>query len=186
MKRLFFSLLSVMLFAFAQAQSVESGNTPQTDSDKTVTTAATESYSDYHVGWSDKAEILSFRFGGGPKNGGYFTMGYDWGFGDISIFDLYIGYGLHKRVFFGDSFLIQGKIWPYLGFSMISYEGETESEYDFIYGASAQLEAGLKMYTTKKGNDLYLTVGYDITAPEFDTDGMIDNGTWQLGVTMKF
>lgn len=183
MKRLVFSLLSVMLFAFAQAQvsnsvdGASAGNTTAVKGDAAV---------DYFVGWSDEAEVFSLRMGGDLKNGklGYFTCGVDVGTGDVSFGNCFFGYGIKKRYYMNDSFLIQAAVWPYAGFSSVTVG--TEDEYDFLYGISAQIEAGIKIFTSKKGNDFYLTIGYNMAAPEFKMENVVENGTWQIGVTMRF
>lgn len=182
MKRLVFSLLSVMLFAFAQAQvsnSVDGANAGN------ATVAKGDWGVDHFVGWSDETEVFSYRMGG-QGSLGYLTSGMDFGFGDVSLVNGYLGYGIKKRFYMNDVFLIQAAVWPYAGFSMITVDDESESEYDFLYGISAQIEAGIKIFTTKKGNDLYLTIGYNITAPEFETENVVENGTWQIGVTRRF
>jgi hypothetical protein len=181
MKKLVFSLLSVMVFAFAQAQvsnSVDGANAGN------ATVAKGDGGADYFVGWSDEAEVFSFRVGSQNSGSlGYFTLGMDFGFGDVSLYNYYLGYGIKKRYYMNDAFLIQAAVWPYAGLSSVTVDNE--SEYDFLYGISAQIEAGIKIFTTKKGNDFYLTIGYDMAAPEFETENVVENGTWQLGVTMR-
>lgn len=53
----------------------------------------------------------------------------------------------------------------------------------FTYGANVSICAGLKLWNTKKGNSTFVTVGYYMTAPEFKTDNMGDNGSWGIGFT---
>lgn len=170
-KSLFLVMLSIMSFVGLQAQEkvAVDGNT------KSYTTA-----SDYYVGWNGNSEILSLNLGGDPGKYGYFTFGMNYGFGDFSVYEGYIGFGLQKRYFIDNTFLIQAKLFPYIGY------GSYEEESDFLWGAIAQFDLGLKLFTTKKGNDCYVTVGYMISAPELETEGMFDNGSWRLGLTMAF
>lgn len=185
MKKLVLSIVSLMLLTFAQAQSVESGNTQISKSAKD--TAGKKSYMDFLFGWSDNANAFSFKVGGGVENGGYFNIEYVASIGEqVSVSNFYLGYGLQKSFLKSDSFLIYAKIWPYIGYTDVEYDYGSESEMDFTYGASAQLEAGTKIYTFKDKTLLYLTVGYDIIAPEFETEGIFENGTWRAGVTVRF
>ena len=95
-----------------------------------------------------------------------------------------MGYGAKHRVAF-EPFLLQVKMFPYIGLAMSSYyEGKDQKEsYDFTYGVSANASLGLKIFRTGKGNDLYITAGYYIDAPKFETKDMIENGAWGFGVT---
>ena len=93
-----------------------------------------------------------------------------------------------------DSFLIQGMIYPYVGYSSISYEvesytdkgykkTETKDDSEIAWGAAANLSIGLKLWDTQKGNSTFLTLGYYISAPELETKNMFDNGSWGIGFT---
>lgn len=95
------------------------------------------------------------------------------------------GYGAKQR-FVYDAFLFQIKAFPYIGLSMTDYyEGkESKSDYDFTYGAAGNVSVGLKAWTTSKGNDAFITLGYYIEAPKFKTEKMMKNGSWLFGLTI--
>lgn len=59
---------------------------------------------------------------------------------------------------------------------------DNESEFDFTYGATAEIGVGFKIFETKKGKDLFLNIGYKIFAGEFKTEGMFDNGFFKIGL----
>ena len=99
--------------------------------------------------------------------------------------------GLGKRYLLGNSFLLQGKLGVYGGY--MSYEVPTVNDKgkltkkdkdEFIYGAEANVAAGLKLWTTKKGTRGFITVGYYMSAPKFKTENMGDNGAWGFGITL--
>lgn len=188
-KSLLLLALGIMTFVGLQAQETATAD----ESKKSETAKSYTSVSDYYVGWSDKSEIFSFNFGGSFDKYSDFTLGFNFGFGDFSVYECYFGFGLQKRYFIDNAFLIQAKLYPYVGYGSYEYEtvnskGKkiTEDESEFLWGAMAQFDLGLKIFTTKKGNDCYVTVGYMICAPELETDGMFDNGSWRLGLTMAF
>lgn len=117
------------------------------------------------------------------------------GFGDLSSYSITLGFGLKKRVVINDFLLVQGKIGPYIGywgyeveeFDKLDRNGnpkyEKKNKWEITYGANASVSVGIKLWDTKKGNTTFLTVGYYISAPEFETKNMIDNGSWGLGFT---
>ncbi len=51
------------------------------------------------------------------------------------------------------------------------------------YGGMLDLSAGLKIYTTKKGKDIYVTGSYHVEAFEFKTEGAFKNGLWGVGIS---
>ena len=100
-----------------------------------------------------------------------------------------LGAGVRRKIVFGDNFLIQGKLYPYIG---LSYTGtpkntetrqEAEDKTKFTYGASADLSIGFKICNTAKGNSTFLHVGYVLMAGEFKTKGLFKNGAIMLGLT---
>lgn len=100
-----------------------------------------------------------------------------------------LGAGVRRKLVFGDNFLIQGKLYPYIG---LSYTGtpkntetgqEAEDKTKFTYGASADLSIGFKICNTAKGNSTFLHVGYAIIASEFETKGMFKGGCIMVGLT---
>ena len=80
-----------------------------------------------------------------------------------------------------DNFLLKGRLHPYLGIFRTDYGGESKEE--FTYGLSASIGIGVKVWTTKKGNSAFLTFGYQISAPEFETSKMFDNGKFGVGIS---
>lgn len=185
MKKLVLAFVSVMLFSFAQAQSLESASTLKTDS--TLNSSSKKMYVDYLGGWSDKTETFSLKFGIGSDNGAHFVLGIAGSnYAHFSTTNYHAGFGLQKSFIKSDYFLMKANIWPYIGWTTLEYDNEDKSETDFTYGASAQLEAGLRVYREKDGTDWFITVGYGITAPEFETKDIIENGSWLVGITARF
>lgn len=122
----------------------------------------------------------------------YTGVGFLLGTGDYSSYSTNFYLGVGKRYLIGKSILLQGKIGGYAGY--YSYE---QAEYDygknkttkkdkseFMYGAEANISAGLKLWTSKKGTSGFITVGYYMSAPKFKTDNMGDNGSWGIGITL--
>ncbi len=115
------------------------------------------------------------------------SMDFDWGkYSWGSTTQLSIGLGLVKRAIFGDSFLLQGRVMPYVGFLGTSFKDDSMSNKDdFAYGARAKADIGFQIYRTKKSNEgLFITFGYRIDAPEFETKNMFENGWWSIGLTV--
>ena len=121
----------------------------------------------------------------------YSGFGFTLGLGDYSsyLYNFYLGIG--KRYLIGKSILLQGKIGGYAGY--FSYEQPTyndkghvtkDTKGEFTYGAEANVAAGLKLWTSKKGTSGFVTVGYYMAAPKFKTDNMGDNGSWCIGITL--
>ena len=103
--------------------------------------------------------------------------------------DAYVaGVGLNKRFVFENIFLIQGRIYPYLGWIKSSnedyYSGDKKKNTDFTYGAAADINLGIRVYKQSDGTEYFVTGGYYIGAPEFETENMFDNGCWGIGVTI--
>lgn len=101
----------------------------------------------------------------------------------------WLGAGVRRKLVFGDNFLIQGKLYPYIGLSKsitpknIETGQEAKDETKFTYGASADISLGLKLYNTSKGNSTFLHVGYAIIASGFETKGMFKDGCIMVGLT---
>lgn len=104
---------------------------------------------------------------------------------EYSTITTYIGLGAKRRYIFGESFMINFHIAPYIGLSSYDYPGHmaTKSDSEFTYGATADLKAGFKLLETNKGNDIFLNLGYKIYAGEFKTEGMFKNGYFCIGIT---
>ena len=146
---------------------------------------------EFYGSWNKDSEILGLGLGVNSGKSGYVEMGFGYGLGDIDWFSMAFGFGLQHRII-GENFLLQIKAFPYIGinnFKEATYNSKTgkmseDDKLEFTYGAQARLEAGLKLYETKKKYRYFLTVGYGISAPEFETKNMFDNGDWYVGITM--
>lgn len=147
---------------------------------KTTTTTTTEqaatgsnkkykSITDYAVDLNFDSKIYGFSVGGDNVN---FQMA----FGE-DIYSATLGFGF-GGTHIGNGYLIKGRLYPYAGYG--SYGDDSE----FLYGAAANISLGVKVWTTKKGNSAYLTFGYQVIAPEFETSNMFDNGSWGVGLSI--
>ncbi len=114
--------------------------------------------------------LYGFNIGG---DHGHFGMA----FGD-DIFGMTYGYGFGNSFIFDDTFLIKGRLYPYLGLTSFG------DNFEFQYGAAANIDAGLRLWKTEKGSSGFITVGYGITAPKFKTSGMFENGGWVFGISI--
>lgn len=78
----------------------------------------------------------------------------------------WMGGGVRRKLVIADNFLIQGKLYPYIGLSQsntpknIEIGQEAEDKTEFTYGASADVSVGIKLWNTGKGNSTFLHVGY--------------------------
>lgn len=100
-----------------------------------------------------------------------------------------LGIGLTPR-YVAEPFIVGLNLFPYMG--MNSYDvvesvdkhnnPKYKNKIEFAYGAMLDLMAGFKLLTTKSGTDIYLTGSYNITAPEFKTEGAFKNGSWSVGL----
>lgn len=101
----------------------------------------------------------------------------------------WLGAGVRRKMVFDDNFLIQGKFYPYIGFSQsntpknIELNQEAEDKTKFTYGASADISLGLKLWNTSKGNSTFLHVGYAVIASEFETKELFKSGCIMVGLT---
>ena len=108
---------------------------------------------------------------------------------ETSLTMAWLGAGVRRKLVFGDNFLIQGKLYPYIGMtqSITSKDIETGQEAKdktkFTYGASADISLGLKLCNTSKGNSTFLHVGYAVIASENETKGMFKGGYIMVGLT---
>ena len=108
---------------------------------------------------------------------------------DTSASTAWMGAGIRRKLVFADNFLIQGKLYPYIGLSqsntpkIIEIGQEAKDKTEFTYGASADVSVGLKLWNTAKGNSTFLHVGYAIMASEFETKGMFKGGCIMVGLT---
>lgn len=147
---------------------------------------------DYFGSWDSDTKILGLGMGTNIGSLLYFEYGMNYclkPFLDSGSFKF--GLGLNKRLI-NENFLLQVKAFPYIGllfYDVETYNPETDTtsseiETDFTYGAQARLEAGVKLFETKKNNSVFVTLGYEITAPEFETKNMFDNGCFVFGITL--
>ena len=158
-----------------------SGLVKKSSAETTVTTenkqATTDSkykgLTDYAVSLNFDSKIYGFNIGGTKSHFGV-------AFGE-DIQSVVFGYGFGGASV-SDSFILKGKLYPYAGLS--SYDRENDSETEFYWGASANISAGVKLYETKKGDSVFLTFGYSVSAPELETTDMFKNGSWGVGITV--
>ncbi len=108
---------------------------------------------------------------------------------DTSAATGWLGAGVRRKLVLGDNFLIQGKIYPYIGLAQsitpknIEIGQEAEDKTEFTYGASADISLGLKLWNTSNGNSTFLHVGYAVMASEFETKGLFKGGCIMVGLT---
>ena len=122
--------------------------------------------------------------------GDFGTCGY--GMFSASLNDSNLGYalgiGVQKRVLLADNLvMLQGRLYPYAtyyNYEVINSKGNTDYKSKFSYGAEAALVGGLKLISTKKGTNHYLTVGYYMSAAEFKFDYIEKSGNWMIGWTI--
>ncbi|MBO7281057.1 MAG: hypothetical protein J6V00_07840 [Bacteroidaceae bacterium] len=143
--------------------------TVTTEQKPATTDSKYKSLTDYSVDLNFDSNIYGFSIGGANSHFGI-ALGED-------ISSVMFGYGFGGASV-SDSFILKGKLYPYVGLS--SYDSETE----FLWGAAANISIGVKVHTTKKGNSVFLTFGYGVSAPELETTDMFDNGSWGVGITV--
>ncbi len=129
---------------------------------------------DYGVGFqADMSEFLYLE---------WVTMSnLKFGNDDINTFISYFGFGAQHRYRFGESFIINFHLAPYIGLSSITYDHDDDTK--FAYGATADIKAAFKLFETKKGNDYFLNIGYKIYANEFKTKDILKYGYFNIGIT---
>ena len=139
---------------------------------------------------------MSFNVLLGPEGGGY-NVTADWGkrshfvfelagYNEFESMNLLLGYGLSK-VKTTDHFLFRAFAYPYIGYASwetVSYNkwGSKNYEYDegFSYGIAAGGDIGLRLSQRN-----FITIGYQLTAPEFEFGDLFDYGLFTLGWTFK-
>lgn len=101
----------------------------------------------------------------------------------------YLGPGVRRKYVFDNTFVIQGKVYPYIGLAYsstpknIETGQEAEEKTKITYGASADISVGIKLWNTSHGNSTFLHLGYAIIANEFKTKGIFKNGCIMAGLT---
>lgn len=131
-----------------------------------------EDITDYSVELDFDSKIYGIGIGSD-----HYSFGMSFGDGYYSGI-LGVGFG---DTYVKDNFLLKGRLHPYLGLLSTDYGGESKEE--FTYGLSASIGIGVKVWTTKKGNSAFLTFGYQVSAPEFETSKMFDNGKFGVGIS---
>lgn len=193
MKRLALLVCSLTMFlGQVCAQQLVSDDKNGTPTGVTVNTnesaapkANYESAVDIMYDYNSELKLHAIGFGGDHCKGGYFCFGSSFGGANgVDMFSLSFGYGLQKRHVFNDVFFLQGKLYPYIGYS--SVEIGDESENDFDYGLQGSVAVGLRLWKTPKGNSVFLTGGYSLSAPEFEFSDLTDNGSWGVGITIVY
>ena len=105
-------------------------------------------------------------------------------------FNSYLGVGLAPRYTVGP-LLLGVSLYPYVNmYSRYEQNGtgkngipKFDDKIKIGYGGALDIAAGLKVYTTKKGHDIYVTGSYHVDAFEFKTDGAFKNGLWGVGIS---
>ena len=121
----------------------------------------------------------------------YTGFGFVGGFGDFSSYQGNFYLGLGKRYLISKAFLVQAKVGGYIGYASHeepSYDSKgrmtKNDKSEFAYGAEANIAAGVKLWTTKKGTSGFITVGYYMCAPKFKFNNLGDSGSWGIGITL--
>lgn len=192
-KSLILVAFAVALSVSANAQTVISNNYESPISSVNPQTSNENSFvkgTDINVSYSSDAKIAGVSWLSDVSDYMYMGLGIS---ADIDGFDtmsMNFGIGIGKRYLIGSSFLVQGKIGPYAGWSSYKeYEfndnGKSveKDKNKFNYGADANIAVGIKLWDTKKGNSTFLTVGYYLNSNEFDTKDLFKNGSWGIGFT---
>lgn len=105
-------------------------------------------------------------------------------------YGFFLGFGLTPR-FVSGNFLLQGKLYPYLGYSgadtpkTIGRFKTKDVNSEFTYGASAEASVGFKIANFKDDDGLFLTFGYKVFASEFKTENLFDYGYWMVGLVIR-
>lgn len=198
MKKLFL-MIAVLVFGIGANAQVVSTDYNSVITDENPVEAKSEgdvtSYSDINASYSSKTKTLSWNIGQGAANSLlYWKLGFSYCFDDLSSYCGIFGLGIHKRAILNDLFIVQGVLYPYAGmqsYATYEYNSSTgnaskKNKDKFTYGAAANIAAGIKLWTTKKGTRGFLTIGYYVNAFEFETEGMFDNGEWALGITLAY
>ena len=175
-------------------------NTIQTEENETIKNKdiiPNERIMSFDLLYQSKAKVYGFAFNGYATK--YIIVSYGmssnlkFGKDDLNTMAFYFGVGLGNHIIYNDNFYIQGKIYHYLGYG--SYDVlkldkygklQKDDKSKFLYGAIADLSVGLKLLETKKGNDIYLNLGYMVDAGEFKTKDVIKNGMIMVGITTVF
>ena len=196
-------LFSVVLTAFGLSATNSFGQITQTVNDeKTVVsndsvnisevkTSGAVQGSDFYASYSSKAKSIGFGFGSDLGKYSYMNISYVIGTGDHSSSIVSIGGGLKHRHLFNDLFLVSAHLYPYIGISIGEEAKENskgkivwEDKTKFTYGACANITGGIKIHTSKKNKRTFLTLGYYMAAPEFETSNMVKSGSWLIGLTV--
>lgn len=125
----------------------------------------------------------------------YFAVHYDmssdfkFGKNDFSQTQGFIGVGVHQRYFFNDLLMIGVNLFPYgglCGYDELNMSKANGKEFktEFIYGASASLKMGFKLFANKNGNDALLSVGYSVYADKFKTQNLFKSGYITVGYSI--
>lgn len=175
-KRLLTLALSLATFVTLQAQTIVSNPDASAPSQVEDTSVEYKKAKDWYGGYCKELETVNIGFGCNQGKRGYFEIGGEIGIGDIDCTAIKVGYGLVGRSC-GESSLLQVKAFPYVTYCDI------ESKSEFSWGVQVRAEAGLKLCETKKKNNVYLNVGYGISAPELETSDMFKNGVFYLSIT---
>lgn len=125
-------------------------------------------------------------------NNGWFGMisGFYYQFVSHGTSNGFLGLGLAPKYATGP-LLVGVSLYPYVNlYNKYQYKGDSkygvpmfDEKTKIGYGGALDITAGLKVYTTKKGHDIYVTGSYHVDAFEFKTDGAFKNGLWGVGIS---
>ncbi len=118
------------------------------------------------------------------------SFGVEWEARDHGSYSLFLGLGLMPRYVAGP-IMIGFHLYPYLNWlfyeEIVDFYNSGKPKYDkndkVSYGAALDVMAGIKLWTTQKGTQVYLTGSYELVAPEFKTDNTFKKGIWGIGIT---
>ncbi len=187
MKKIFiFTLLAIV--SAAQAQVIENKNTVTNPQAIEYYYMYSPKAKEHAIGYSiDMNKFLNMEFG--------LMSNLKFGDKEINTALGYLGIGVQRRYLFGESFMLNFHLTPYIGWAQISVPKHTstdisgnmyyssDSESEFTYGATGDINAAFKLFESKKGNTYFLNFGYRVFAGEFKTDKIFKNGFFKIGIT---
>lgn len=172
-----------------QVGSVESKITTNLNRSKGINR---EGY-DFFLEYAPDAKMYGFGFNRDFNKFLYMHFNYcsnlKFGKNDMTTMLGVMGFGLQQRFCFNDNLMLSIKACPYgalSGYDVTNEKGTKEFKDEFTYGAMAEVSLGVKLFTNKNGNDVYLTAGYSLSAAEFKTKGMFDSGMIMLGYSIIY
>ena len=148
---------------------------------------------DIYLGYQSDAKV--YGLGVNMDFGKYFAYHADFwsnlkfGKNDNTCMNTKIGLGFKQRFCFNENVMIGIRAYPYIGlngYTALNEKNARDFKTEFAYGAMAEAMAGIKLFRNKKGNDVYLSIGYAIDAPKFKTQGIFDSGMLLIGYSLIY